>query len=179
MTRMLLRAGADVNAATREGITPLALAAVNGSLEATEILLEAGANAKAVLPEGETVLMTAARTGRPEVVKALLAHGADLKARENWYGETALMWAAAENHVDAITVLVEHDSSWSGYVYADEFFVADRLADWLVRHPEMATRLGRGGERRYVTTDDAGWFAARGEAILGRPIAVEKVRLQH
>src|SRR4029434_3218712 len=63
-TRMLLRAGADVNAATREGITPLALAAVNGSLEATEILLEAGANAKATLPEGETVLMTAARTVR-------------------------------------------------------------------------------------------------------------------
>jgi len=52
--------------------------------------------------------MTAARTGRPEVLKALLAHGADLKARENWYGETALMWAAAENHVDAIKVLVEH-----------------------------------------------------------------------
>ena len=41
-------------------------------------------------------------------MKALLSHGADLKARENWYGETALMWAAAENHVDAIKVLVEH-----------------------------------------------------------------------
>ena len=105
---MLVRAGANANAATREGVTPLALAAINGSLAATEVLLEAGANANAMLPEGETVLMTAARTGRPEVLKVLLGHGADLKARENWYGESALMWAAAENHIDAIKVLVEH-----------------------------------------------------------------------
>ena len=105
--RLLIRAGANVNAATREGITPLALAAVNGSLQATELLLEAGANANAVLPEGETVLMTAARTGRPAVLTALLRHGADVKTREHWYGESALMWAAAENHTDAIKVLVE------------------------------------------------------------------------
>src|SRR6185436_19130211 len=105
MVRMLLRAGADATAATREGITPLQLAAVNGSTAATEALLEAGANPNAVLPEGETVLMTAARTGNAGVLEILIEHGADLKAREKWYGETALMWAAAENHVDAIKLL--------------------------------------------------------------------------
>ena len=89
-------------AATREGITPLQLAAVNGSVATTEALLEAGANPNAVLPEGETVLMTAARTGKPACSKILLDRGADLKAREKWYGETALMWAAAENHADAV-----------------------------------------------------------------------------
>jgi ankyrin repeat protein len=51
--------------------------------------------------------MTAARTGRPDVLKALLEAGADLKAREHWFGETALMWAAAENHPDAVRVLIE------------------------------------------------------------------------
>jgi ankyrin repeat protein len=51
--------------------------------------------------------MTAARTGRPEVLKALLKAGADVNARENWFGETALMWAAAENHPDAVHVLIE------------------------------------------------------------------------
>jgi glutamate racemase len=55
--------------------------------------------------------------------------------------------------------------------------VAERLADWLVRHPEMERRLGRGGTRRYVTTDDPAWFAERGARLLGRPIHAETVRL--
>ncbi len=55
--------------------------------------------------------------------------------------------------------------------------VADRLVTWMARHPEMEARLGRGGERRYLTTDDPAWFAARAEALLGRPIAAEAVRL--
>ncbi len=55
--------------------------------------------------------------------------------------------------------------------------VADRLVTWMARHPEMAARLGRGGARRYLTTDDPGWFAARAQALLGRPLAAEAVRL--
>ena len=43
--------------------------------------------------------------------------------------------------------------------------------------PGDGARLGRGGTRRYLTTDDPVWFAARGEAILGLPITVEKARL--
>ena len=49
-------------------------------------------------PEGETALMTAARSGNVAAVKVLLAHGADVNAREAWKGQTALMWAAVENH---------------------------------------------------------------------------------
>lgn len=64
-------------------------------------LLDAGADPNAVLPEGETVLMTAARTGASDTVKLLLDHDADLAAREHWFGETALMWAAAEDHPEA------------------------------------------------------------------------------
>jgi glutamate racemase len=55
--------------------------------------------------------------------------------------------------------------------------VADRLATWMTRHPEMESRLGRGGTRRYLTTDDPEWFAARAAALLGRPIAAETVHL--
>ena len=50
--------------------------------------------------------MTAARTGRPDVVRALLAAGADPDASEPARGQTALMWAAAENNADAVRVLV-------------------------------------------------------------------------
>ena len=53
------------------------------------------------------MLMTASRTGNVEAMRVLLAHGADPNAQESWYGETALMWAAAENHAPAVRLLLE------------------------------------------------------------------------
>ncbi len=50
--------------------------------------------------------MAAARAGSPEVLKLLLDAGADVNAKEGVAGETALMWAALENHGDAVTLLV-------------------------------------------------------------------------
>ena len=55
--------------------------------------------------------------------------------------------------------------------------VAERLADWLVRHPDMDQRLSRTASRRYATTDDPAWFSARGEPIMRTAIAVERVHL--
>ena len=51
--------------------------------------------------------MTAARTGKVDVMKALLANDADPNAREQSRGQTALMWAAAEDNADAVKVLLE------------------------------------------------------------------------
>ncbi len=56
--------------------------------------------------------------------------------------------------------------------------VASRLKNWLERHPGPEARLGRSGLRRFVTTDDAAWFSARGEKLLGRPLAAERIRLR-
>ncbi len=55
--------------------------------------------------------------------------------------------------------------------------VAERLADWLRRHPEMDARLTRAGARRFLTTDDPAWFASHGATILGHPLEAERVRL--
>jgi len=106
VVRQLLAAGANARAANRYGVTPLQLAAVNGDAAMVKLLLASGANPNAVLPEGETVLMTAARTGVPEVVGILLEAGADVHAKESLYGETALHWAAAENHAGTVATLV-------------------------------------------------------------------------
>ena len=118
--RLLVDAGANVAQVNRYGVTALSLAAGRGDAPIVETLLHAGADANATLPEGETVLMTAARTGSVEVLRLLLTHGADIDARETWRGQTALMWAAAENHPAAVHTLVErgagiHDRSTTGW----------------------------------------------------------------
>ena len=78
------------------------------------ICSKAGADPNAVLPEGETVLMTAARTGRVEALTVLLEGGADLDGHENWFGETPLIWAAAEDHAGAVRLLIARgaDVNW-------------------------------------------------------------------
>ena len=108
VAQLLLRAGADVNAANDLGVTPLSTACENGSAAMTRILLDAGANPNAVLSSGETLLMTAARTGNAAVVTQLLAAGADVDAAERGRGQTALMWAVAQRHVDVVAALLEY-----------------------------------------------------------------------
>ena len=103
----LLQAGASATASNRYGVTPLSLAALNGNVPVMRALLAAGADPNTALAEGETVLMTAARAGNTEAVKLLLANGADVNARERWQEQTALMWAAGENHAAVVTALIE------------------------------------------------------------------------
>jgi glutamate racemase len=62
-------------------------------------------------------------------------------------------------------------------VLAQGDLIAERLADWLRRHPEMERRLSRTGERRYATTDDPAWFTAQGEPIMRTSMAVTRVHL--
>ena len=63
-------------------------------------------------------------------------------------------------------------------IIAQGGLIADRLADWLKRHPEMEQRLSRHGTRRFATTDDPQWFAEQGQAILSTPLKVERVGLR-
>jgi uncharacterized protein len=104
----LLAAGANPNAANRYGMTPQHLAAINGDADTLRALLKAGADPNATLPEGETVLLSAARTGSAPAIDLLLQFGAKTDARESWYGETPLIWAAAEDHADAVRSLLSH-----------------------------------------------------------------------
>jgi ankyrin repeat protein len=90
------------------GITPLWLAAEQGSAEIVEALLQTGADANATRGRsGETALMLAARAGHVEVLQRLLAYSADVNVTDDVRQQTALMWAAAESHALAARLLVE------------------------------------------------------------------------
>ncbi len=62
-------------------------------------------------------------------------------------------------------------------VLAQGELVAERLADWLVRHPDMDQRLTKHGRREFTTTDDPLWFAEQGARILSHAITARRVRL--
>src|SRR6185295_7376001 len=103
---LLVRAGANANAANDFRMTPLAQACTNGSAEFVDLLLKAGANPNTPIGTGETPLMTCARTGSAEAVRMLLAHSADVNAKEPTQNQTALMWAAAEQHPNVLQLLI-------------------------------------------------------------------------
>jgi ankyrin repeat protein len=105
--RQLVRAGADVNAPNRYGITPLSLACTNGSAPMVQLLIQAGAGVNAAIPGGETPLMTCSRTGKVDAVQALLVRGADVNAKESKHGQTALMWGAAEGNAEVVEALMK------------------------------------------------------------------------
>ena len=104
---LLIGAGANLNAANDYGVTALSLACTNGSAAMVGKLLTAGADPNAALRTGESPLMTCSRTGNVNAVKLLLARGADPAAKVTQAGQTALMWAVAEKHLDVVRALIE------------------------------------------------------------------------
>ena len=58
--------------------------------------------------------------------------------------------------------------------------VAERLADYLGRHPEMEARLRRAGFRSFNTTDDPQTFEKQASVFFGEPIVASHVEIgQH
>ena len=108
LVERLIAAGADVEARNEFGTSALREAAVLGSTPIIKALLEASADANAANPEGETPLMVVARTGNVDAAALLLDAGADINAKEDWGGQSALMWAAAQSQPEMVEFLAAH-----------------------------------------------------------------------
>ena len=108
LAQMLLYAGANVKATTRLGAyTPLMMAAEQGHAGVIAALLAAGADVKAANATGTTPLMLAALSGDARSVTMLVENGAEVDAKEKSMQQTALMFAAGTNRVDAIAALLK------------------------------------------------------------------------
>lgn len=106
--RVLLRQGADANAAQRDGMTALHWAAMNGDSAVAQMLLYAGARTDLITRNGSyTPLHLAAKGGYGGIVRALVRAGADASRPTTSGGATPLHFAVGSGDVDAVTALLD------------------------------------------------------------------------
>lgn len=124
---------------SRDGWTPLHLAAFFGRLDAARLLLDRRASARAVGRNAmaNEPIHAAAAAGNTEIVRLLLDRGADADARQHG-GWTALHAAAQSGDAAIAELLVAHgaDPAPSN----DEGVTPADLAE-LQGHPDLAVRL--------------------------------------
>jgi ankyrin len=104
--RVLVSAGADVDAKNSDGESPTLLAAGAGDNTVVEDLLRAGADVNAATLFGMTPLLAAAKRGHDNVVSTLLRYKCDIWSCTR-QKTTALMLAAEGGHSRVIDVLVK------------------------------------------------------------------------
>ena len=104
--KALLASGANADATTENGMTPLMYAALNGSAEIAQILIDGGAQVNAKRNDGLTAIDLAAFFGHMGVVSMLLQSGAnpEVRGRVRTSAET---WATVRGFVDIAETLRE------------------------------------------------------------------------
>jgi ankyrin repeat protein len=114
-TKLLVARGANVNARSANGNTPLILAArARGSAKSLQLLLDAGADINATNVFGASALMAAVAAEDLDSVRFLVKRGADVNAHSRgsepvviWGGgRSPLAWAAFRGDMDSAKVLL-------------------------------------------------------------------------
>jgi ankyrin repeat protein len=123
VAELLLDAGAELEAWTSWGATPLEWAGVLGSRRAGDVLLARGARLTLASAAGlaltdelprlagqgaavSAAFVLACRNGHTDAARFLLDRGADVDAR-GFFGATGLHWAAHNGHADTVRFLLE------------------------------------------------------------------------
>ena len=106
MVKDLVTFGADVNAATNTGLTPLHQAAYRGDVEMVkELVIQAGADVNAIAKNGRTPIFYAASRGKASTVNCLLENKAEINLADT-NGYTPLHCAAASGNASLVKFMV-------------------------------------------------------------------------
>ncbi|MCY4410246.1 MAG: ankyrin repeat domain-containing protein, partial [Caldilineaceae bacterium] len=130
IVKILVEAGADVEAKGYFDRTPLSLAAEEGATEIIQILLGSGPDADtpasgedkeaASTPSiGSEALYTAIEKGDVAMVRLLVEAGADVNAAEGFGGNTPLHEAVEQGDAEIVKILVEAGADVEAKGYFD------------------------------------------------------------
>ena len=102
----LIEKGVNPNAQTKDGTSPLHIAAKKEDTEITNLLIASGADVNSRDQNGMTALIAAASEGQGPNAEVLLSAGADINAMDD-KGFTALMWATYKGFPEVVEILLE------------------------------------------------------------------------
>jgi ankyrin repeat protein len=106
-SRLLIARGANVNARSQQGRTPLMLASLlPGGSSTVALMLSKGADVNVKDKRGDTALGLAATIGEVDTMRLLLQKGAEPQAI-NGKGETPLILATKSKQADAVRLLIQ------------------------------------------------------------------------
>jgi ankyrin repeat protein len=143
--RMLIDAGAEIDARDNDGRTALQVAAAAGHEDLAAILRAAGASTVGV---AEAELRWAAGEGDLARVRDLIAAGADVNA-PGPHGHTALMAAANKGHAEVVRALLEARAD--PRAEADWHYCALYAAIWQGHTEIVRILIGAGAEVNVAT----------------------------
>ena len=105
VVKHFLAAGMDPEVRTKDGQTPLIVAALENKLEVAKLLLEHGADVNAKNKYNGTELMSAAWKGHAEMVDLLLTDGPDLSLNDKPRHDGANVRSMGKPHADRQSTL--------------------------------------------------------------------------
>jgi ankyrin repeat protein len=101
---VLLRAGANVNDADKDGDTAIFNCVLWNDVKSINLLIKYKANINAQRRDGLTVLMQSSKDGLTDVVKILIRHGVNVNATMDG-GTSAIILARNTGHPDIVNLL--------------------------------------------------------------------------
>jgi len=130
--KILIKYGANVNAITNSGDSPLTIASRHNRIDVIKILIESRANINFKGIKGQTALIYASGLGYVDIVKYLLKKGADLEVTEN-QNITALFYAAANNQKETLKELLQAGANVN-HISANEETAVTMSSDLSIRN---------------------------------------------
>lgn len=141
--QLLIERGADINAETSDGTTPLVLAATMGRESVIRLLHAHGAALDHRTQSGSTALSLVAHSVpiSPNIVRLLMELGANPNIPDN-SGRTPLHWVAQDANVELVSLFISNpkillseidDLGWTPLYYARE------RSKWFAKNPQDTT----------------------------------------